>query len=247
MNNGHQGLRVYVVDDEPPAVRRLIRMLRATGRVEVLGSTTNPEEALEYLSHNAVDALFIDIQMPGMTGFDLLAKLSVEPTVVFTTAYDEYALNAFEVNSIDYLLKPIEAEHLNRALTKLERLRSNPPTILSGSRRFPERLPSKLGDRVVFVHIVNVTHFYAKDKLTYAATAAAKDYVIDNSILELERKLDPAQFVRIHRSTLLNLRYIEEVNSGFAGGIVVRLKDSRHTELQVARARVRDLRARLDF
>lgn len=239
-------LSVYVVDDEPLAVRRLTRMLRATGRVEIAGSTTNPEQALEFLSHYAVDAVFLDIQMPGMTGFELLGRLSVEPTVVFTTAFDQYALTAFEVNSIDYLLKPIEAEHLNRALTKLERRRSAPQPLNPAARKSPERLASRLGDRIVFVDVALVTHFYARDKLTYASTPS-KDYVIDNSIAELEQKLDPAKFVRVHRSTLLNLQYIDEVSSWFGGGIVVRLKDGKRTELQVARDRVRDLKARLDF
>ena len=116
-------IRVYLVDDEPLALKRLTRLLNQTGRAEIIGSTTDPAEAIKYLSKNPVDALLLDIQMPGMNGFELLAKLPGQPSVVFTTAFDEYALNAFEVNSIDYLLKPIEAAHLDRALTKLERLR----------------------------------------------------------------------------------------------------------------------------
>jgi len=262
VTSNRAALRVYLVDDEPLALKRLTRLLDQTGRAETLGSTTNPEEALEYLSRHAVDAVFLDIQMPGMTGFELLAKLRAEPMVIFTTAFDQYALNAFEVNSIDYLLKPIEAQHLDRALTKLERLRKTPSSSESerlraiarelahslngSSQQFPKRIASRVGDRVVFVDLASVTHFYAKDKLTYASTSS-KDYVIDNTVSELEQKLDPAQFIRIHRSTLLNLNYIEETNSWFGGGMIVRLKDGKRTELQVARDRVRELRSRLDF
>jgi len=249
-------LRVYVVDDEPLAVKRLVRLLRQTRRVEILGSTLNPGEAVEFLSNQNVDAVFLDIQMPGMTGFELLEKLPREPAVVFTTAFDRFALDAFEVNSIDYLVKPVEVERLEKALTKLERLRGTPQAVIETeqirtlarelTRKFPERLSSRIGERVVFVEIDRVTHFYAKDKLTYAATPS-KDYAVGPTISELEEKLDPAVFVRIHRATLLNLNYVEEVSSWFGGGLVARLKDGKRTELQIARDRVKAVRLRLDF
>src|SRR5688572_20170029 len=119
-------LRVYLVDDESLALKRLTALLRETRRVEIVGSTVHPAEAVQFLSDHAVDAVFLDIQMPGMTGFELLRKLPKEPAVVFTTAFDRFALDAFEVNSIDYLVKPIELERLEKALTKLERLRGTP-------------------------------------------------------------------------------------------------------------------------
>src|SRR5215510_13765287 len=98
-------LRVYVVDDEPLAVKRLTRLLRQTRRVEIVGSTVNPIEAVDFLSQQHVDAVFLDIQMPEMSGFELLRKLPKEPAVIFTTAFDRFALDAFEVNSVDYLVK----------------------------------------------------------------------------------------------------------------------------------------------
>jgi len=249
-------LRVYVVDDEPLAVKRLTRLLRQTHRVDIVGSTVNPGEAVEFLSNQSVDAVFLDIQMPGMTGFELLQKLPKEPAVVFTTAFDRFALDAFEVNSVDYLVKPIELERLEKALTKLERLRGTPQGVAEAeqlralarelTRKFPERISSRIGERVVFVEVNKITHFYARDKLTYAATAS-KDYVVDMTISELAEKLDPAVFIRIHRATLLNLHYVEEVSSWFGGGLVVRLKDGKRTELQIARDRVKEVRERLEF
>ena len=119
-------LRVYLVDDEALALKRLSRLLQETRRVEIVDSTSSPSEAVRFLSDHDVDAVFLDIQMPGMTGFEVLQKLPTQPTVVFTTAFDRFALDAFEVNSIDYLLKPIELERLEKALSKLERLRSTP-------------------------------------------------------------------------------------------------------------------------
>src|SRR5436309_14469166 len=116
----------------------------------------------------------------------------------------------------------------------------------SPAQAFPRRIASRVGERVVFVDVASITHFYAKDKLTFASTSS-KDYVIDNTISELEQKLDPSQFIRIHRATLLNVNYIEETTSWFGNGMVVRLKDGKHTELQVARDRVRQLRSLLDF
>jgi two-component system LytT family response regulator len=249
-------LRVYLVDDETLALKRLTRMLRQTRRVDIVGSTVSPDEAVKFLSNNAVDVVFLDIQMPGMTGFELLQKLPKEPAVVFTTAFDRFALDAFEVNSIDYLLKPIELDRLEKALTKVERLQGTPQALSESeqlraiarelTRKFPERIASRLGERVVFVEVGKVTHFYAKDKLTYAATAA-KDYVVDATISELEARLDPGLFLKIHRATLLNLNYVDEVSSWFGGGMVVRLKDGKRTELPISRDRLREVKERLEF
>jgi two-component system LytT family response regulator len=252
-------LRAYLVDDEPLALRRLARLLRATGRVDIVGSATDAEAALSFLSADAVDLLFLDIQMPGMSGFELLSKLESQPPVIFTTAFDQYALRAFEVNSVDYLLKPIEAEQLDRALNKIERLRAGgaPPdlrrvveevatALRSNATGFPERIASRSGDRVQFIDLSLVTHFVARDKLTYAVTAE-KSHVVDSTIADLEQRLDPRRFIRIHRSMVVNLDYVQEIHPWFTGGVVVRLKDDRKTELTVARDRVRALRQRLTF
>ena len=255
-------MRAFVVDDEPLAVRRLKRMLDETGRVEVAGTSSDPVEALAALSETAVDVLFLDIQMPGMTGFEMLGMMERQPMVVFTTAYDQYALRAFEVNSIDYLLKPIEERHLARALDKIERLHASAAAApdwkamleqLAGALRqsgsgvpaeYPERIASRLGDRTHILELDKVTHFFAQEKLTYAAVEG-KNHVVDHSISDLEQKLDPRHFFRIHRSTLLNLAWVKELDAWFGGRALVRLKDARSTELQVARERVQELKKRL--
>src|SRR3954447_22059832 len=141
-------LRAYLIDDEELALKRLSRMLAATGRVEVTGSSTDPVEALNCFIG---DVLFLDIEMPGMNGFEFLQALDKEPLVIFTTAYSEYARKAFEVISVDYLLKPIEPRHLERALNKLERIRGGAeprPDLndlvrrLTTALHYPDRLSS---------------------------------------------------------------------------------------------------------
>lgn len=253
-------LRAYLVDDEPLALRRLGRLLKAAGGVEVVGSATDPGEALKALSAERVDVLFLDIQMPGMNGFELLSKLDSQPLVIFTTAHDRYALRAFEVNSIDYLLKPVEPSRLDHALRKLAHLSevagsqtahaqfqslvSRLAREFTPPREFNGRICSRVGDRIVFVELDEVTHFYSKDRLTFAATGSKK-YVVDYTISELEERLGPKGFLRIHRATLLNLSLVGELHRWFGGRMIVRLKDKERTELTVARDQVKSLKERL--
>jgi len=257
-------LRAYLVDDEPLALERLQRLLARFPQLQITGSATDPAEAVTALNSadSAIDVLFLDIQMPGINGFELLARLTAQPFVIFTTAYDQHAVRAFETNAIDYLLKPIEPEQLERALKKLGRLRpiakpewqQNPalPQLLkelTASLRepqatYPTRIASRVGERISFLALEDVTHFLAQDKLTFAI-ANGKKHSVDQTISDLEHRLDPARFLRIHRSALVNVDWIHEVNSWFAGKVVLTLKDPLHTQLTVARDRVRTLKDRL--
>lgn len=252
-------LRAYLVDDEPLAIARLTRLLEETGRVEVTGSATDPEEAVEALTSSPPDVCFLDIHMPRLNGFEVLARLPSQPIVVFTTAYDQHALEAFAVNSVDYLLKPVDPGHLDRALGRVERVRGrvelSTPDLqgllrgLADSLRdarpeYPERIASRLGDRLWFIDLARVTHFFARDKLTYAVEAG-KPYCVDYSIMQLEQTLNPRRFLRIHRSTIVNTSWIKEVTTLPGGSLNVRLKDAHGTDLTVSRDRAREFRARL--
>jgi len=251
-------LRAYLVDDEPLALERLRRLLEQTGKVDVAGSTTVPEEAVAALAADPPDVCFLDIQMPRLNGFDVLAKLPRQPIVIFTTAYDQYALKAFGVNSVDYLLKPIEPEALERALRKIEALREAgrsdhsdlqallrqvTESLRDARPEYLERIASRLGDRIWFLDLDRVTHFYAEDKLTYASSEG-KAYCVDHAIADLEKKLDPKKFLRIHRSTMVNLARIKEVTSLPGGTLNIRLNDAKGTDLTVARDRVREFKMR---
>ena len=247
-------IRAYLLDDEPLAVQRLRRMLEATGRVEIAGSSTAPDEALGFLGRHQVDVLFLDIQMPGASGFDVLARLEHDPFVIFTTAFDRYAIEAFSANAVDYLLKPIEPERLERALDKLERFSGQPrPDVralarelaaqLAPGRRL-ERIASRIGDRTVLIDVARVTHFFAKDKLTFASVNG-REHIVEPTLAELEQQLDARRFVRIHRATIVNTAFIQELDAWVDGGVLVRLKDEAKSELSVARDRVRELKDRL--
>jgi two-component system LytT family response regulator len=247
-------MRVYLVDDERLAVDRLTRLLQATGRVTIAGSATDPEAALAFLRDTPVDALFLDIQMPGLTGFELLERLERDVTVVFTTAYDQYAIDAFGLNSLDYLLKPIEAERLDRALDKLERFAGRTrPDLRALARevaahlvphRRIERLASRVGETTTVLDVARVTHFTSKDKLTFAVVGG-REHVVDHTLSELESQLDARRFARIHRATIVNIGFVQELFPAVDGGVLVRLRDEKRTELSVARDRVRELKQRL--
>ena len=248
-------LRAFLVDDEPLALKRLARLLEASGRVAIVGRATDPAKALAQLTADAVDVVFLDIHMPGLSGLQVAERLPPNALVVFTTAYEHHAVAAFEVNAVDYLLKPIVPERLHATLDRLAVRRDDPAR--AGLRETLERLTSHLrgathlshlasrvGERVHLIPVEEVTHVFARDRATYAATAAA-EHMLDAPIIELERKLDPARFFRIHRGALVNVTYVGELHADFGGRLLVRLKDQPRTELVVARDRVRPLKERL--
>ena len=245
-------LRAFLVDDEELALDRLSRLVQETGRVEIAGAGSNPVEAIGQIDALRPDLLFLDIEMPELNGFQMLGRLHAEPLVVFTTAYDQYALEAFGVNSIDYLLKPVAAEQLERVLNKIERLRGGlepRPDLRAlleklAQPQYPSRVASRTGERIEFVDLARVTHFFSSDKMTFAATPH-KNYPVDHTIQELEEKLDPRRWVRVHRSALVNTAFVQELHPWFAGRAIVRLKDERRTEITVARNRLKTLRERL--
>jgi two-component system LytT family response regulator len=252
-------LRTYLVDDEPLALERLRRLLDGTGRVDVTGATTDPEEAAAALAAAPPDLCFLDIQMPRLNGFELLGRLDHAPQVIFTTAHDRYALQAFEVSAVDYLLKPIEAGPLDKALDKAERLhragtwpnldlqalaRQLAEAMQVSQPRYPSRIASRLGERILFLDLERVTHFQAEDRLTFAV-ADGRSHCVDHGIALLESMLDPAEWVRIHRGSLVHVRWIKEVFPLPGGSLCLRLRDAANTELTVARDRARAFKAHM--
>ena len=252
-------LRAYVVDDEPGALKQVVQSLKATGRVDVVGTATSAETALIEIPAREVEALFLDIHMPGMTGFEMLKRLTASPLVVFVTAFDDYALQAFEAAAVDYLLKPVKRERVERTLERLESRRADRgaagvQAVLERLARhyrdtrapaYADRISVDLGQqRTQLVELARITHFVAQGKGTLAVTATG-NHLVDRALGELEERLDPRQFVRIHRSAIVNLAWVGEVRPDLGGRLVVRLKDTGQTELQVARDRARAFKERL--
>lgn len=254
-------LSVFLVDDEQLALNRLRRLLEETGEVEVVGETTEPMEALRIIPTLHIDAVFLDIQMPELTGFELLQRLDRFPSIVFTTAFDEFALRAFEVYAVDYLLKPVESKRLDMALQKLfhfkadrrsdsiakvARLLENLTNKNAASSKTPlSKIASRIGGKIQLIDIATITHFLAEDKMTFSQNMEGKRFPVDQSLNQLEDKLDPETFLRIHRGIIVNLAFIDEVHGWFSGRVMIRLKDNMHTELVVARERVRILKERI--
>jgi two-component system, LytTR family, response regulator len=244
--------RVYVVDDELLAIKRLVRLLEATGRVDVVGQATDPRAAVAAIAAARPELVFLDISMPELDGFEVCQQLPPDTMVVFTTAHDEHALRAFRTAAIDYLLKPVREDELARALDKLDRLRALPAAdahaqlaaalAAIGAIGVPQpRIASRLGDKVHFVELDRITHFSAEDKLTYAVTAE-RSYIVDRSINELEQQYAVAGFFRIHRATLVRLAAIVELHAATDG---TRVRLTSGSELAVARERARALKDKL--
>ena len=249
-----QRLRAFLVDDERLALERLQRLLTDTGRVDVVGSSSDPEEALRRLRADTVDVLFLDIQMPELSGFDLLSRLDADIPVIFTTAFDRYAIEAFAVNSVDYLLKPIEAGRLQRALDKLQRLTGEArPDVRALARELAahlapgrklERIASRVSERTTILDVPRISHFIARDKMTFAIVGG-REHAVDYTLVQLEERLDARRFVRAHRGAIVNVAFVEELYPDVDGGMLLRLKDEKRTVVSVARDRVRALKERL--
>jgi two-component system LytT family response regulator len=255
-------LRVLIVDDEPLARARVRRLLADVGGATVVGEAGSVPEAKTAVAALAPELLLLDIQMHDQDGFALLEALpEPKPLVVFVTAFDHYAVRAFEANAVDYLLKPFRAERLAAALERARRDLARPAEIserlaqmLSEVARLRaggpatsaalERFSVRAGARQLILRSEEILWFGAEDKLVFAATKLGHHYV-NFTLDQLEQRLDPARFQRVHRSAIVNLDHARSLHPAFAGTWRLRLDDDGRTEVPVSRNRARDLRARL--
>ncbi len=237
-------LRVVIVDDEPPARALLRDYLAAHDDVEVVAECANGFEAVKQVGDRRPDVVFLDIQMPKLDGFEVLELLDPGPLVVFVTAYDEHALRAFEVNAVDYLLKPYGRERLSEALERVrERRRRVPPPAapspvrLAAAARAPgtwaERVLVKDGSQVTVIPVDRIDWVEAQDDYV-AIHAEGKSHLKTQTLSELAEALDPARFVRVHRSHLVNVERIARIEPYAKDSRVAILKDGR--EIPVSRS-----------
>ena len=231
-------LQVLVVDDEPPARRKLTSFLRAEPDIEVVDESSGGEHAVLRIETLKPDVVFLDIQMPGMNGFELLSALEMDrmPLIIFVTAYDQYAVKAFEVHAQDYLLKPFDRERLQSCLERTrEELKRRKPDALERKlerflaefqpqETFIDRVPVRSRGRVIFVQMKDVDWIGASSN--YAEVhAGGESYLIRETLQSLEKKLDPHQFRRVYRSTIVNLDRVHELQPWSHNDFIVVMKE----------------------
>jgi two-component system LytT family response regulator len=227
-------MKAILVDDERLARKELIKLLEAHPVIEVAGEAANAEEALKMINELNPDLLFLDIQMPGKTGFQLLEELDSVPMVIFTTAYDEFALKAFEVNALDYLLKPIQAERLADAVGKvMEKARSRQVAAQgTGPRKLGlnDQVFVKDGDRCWFVSLANIRLFESDGNYIKVYFDGNRP-MIHKSLNALDEKLDERAFFRASRKHIINLSWVEGIEPWFNGGLMVKLRGGDKVEV----------------
>ncbi|MBL7854504.1 MAG: LytTR family transcriptional regulator DNA-binding domain-containing protein [Cyclobacteriaceae bacterium] len=224
-------MKALIVDDERLARKELIKLLEEHPSIEVAGEAANADEAEQMITDLNPDLLFLDIQMPGRTGFQLLESLDSAPLVVFTTAYDEFALKAFEVNALDYLLKPITPERLGEAVHKVqekERLRSGKPR--DKKLGLEDQVFVKDGERCWFVSLAQVRMFESDGNYIKVYFDSNRP-MIHKSLNALDEKLDERAFFRASRKHIVNLSWVEGIEPWFNGGLMVRLRGGDKVEV----------------
>jgi len=224
-------MKALIIDDERLARKELMKLLEEHPSIEVVGEAMNADEAEKMIEELNPDLLFLDIQMPGRTGFQLLESLDTVPMVVFTTAYDEFAIKAFEVNALDYLLKPIQPERLSEAVRKIhdkERMREG--RMREGKLGLQDQVFVKDGERCWFVSLSNIRLFESDGNYIKVFFDNNRP-MIHKSLNALDEKLDERSFFRASRKHIVNLSWVEGIEPWFNGGLMVRLKGGDKVEV----------------
>jgi len=228
-------IRTLIIDDERLARNELRKLLSEFPDIEIVDEATNVDEGVEKIDLLNPDLIFLDIQMPGKTGFDLLQEVEKAPRVIFTTAYDEYALKAFEVNAFDYLLKPVEPKRLSDAIQKLNyeisRERADEGGIFNrGPLTEHDQVFVKDGERCWFVKLNEIRLFESVGNYAKVFFSTHKPLIL-KSLNALEERLDERMFFRANRKHIINLRWIEKIEPYFNGGLLVELKGGEKIEV----------------
>jgi len=236
--------RVLIVDDEAPARRKVRAHLALTPEIEVVGEAASGPEAVEMIRSLRPDLVFLDVQMPGMTGFEVIEAIGTDemPAVVFVTAYDEFAVEAFEVQAVDYLLKPFHADRFRQALARaLDRVAHGGPSAESLARmleRLAQKQPAEArrllvrdGERIVFLPLREIVRLSAEGNYVRVRTARGQEHQVRETLAHLEGRLDPERFARVHRSEIVNVDFVAEVHPVFHGDYTVRLRNGEEVRL----------------
>lgn len=252
-------MQILIIEDEQPAAKQLAKLIQQIRPQAVLLSALDSiEAAVAYLRDTKAfpDLIFMDIQLADGLSFDIFNSVTVPAPVIFTTAFDQYALRAFKVNSIDYLLKPIDPEELAAAMDKYENIYHRPPALSSrvitqlksalSEPAYKERFLIKVGQQLIYLRTVDVRYFFSEESLVYAVTAEHKKHLVDFSLDQLEPVLPPRDFFRINRKIILHLEAIHKIHTYFNGRLKLEILPNQDLEAVVSRDRVPDFKQWLD-
>ncbi|CAM1339886.1 LytTR family DNA-binding domain-containing protein [uncultured Tenacibaculum sp.] len=247
-------MNVIIIEDEKPAARRLNRML-AELNIEVQQMLHSVEESINWFQNNEhPDLIFLDIQLSDGLSFEIFEEVTVKSAIIFTTAYDEYALKAFKLNSIDYLLKPIDEDELRVAVDKFKEyqpLQSNIHVNINDirkllinpvDRKYKKRFTIKVGQHLKIINIEDIECFYSENKATYIHTNSNRNYLIDNSLEYWQEQLDPEQFFRVNRTFVVQINAIKDIVSYTNSRLQLKLESYNNSEIIVSRERVKDFK-----
>ncbi len=249
-------MKVLIIEDEPFAQQELKRLLgKLNVEIEILEMIDTVEDSVAWLKSNpAPDLIFLDIQLADGLSFEIFKQIKIEAPVIFTTAFDEYAIQAFRLNSVDYLLKPIKIGDLKNAMAKLDAMKKQfasheqvslgitPEQLQSllqlGKPEYKSRFIARVGDQIKYVPVGEVAYFYAEDNVVFMVTTKSDRYIIEHSIEELDGLVDPKDFFRLNRGVLAHIGSINKVYKYMSSRLKIELKPETEKEILVSRARV---------
>ncbi len=247
-------MNVLIIEDEKPAARRLQRML-ASLDIEVTTMLHSVEESLNWFHNNKhPDLIFLDIQLSDGLSFEIFEEIPVKSAIIFTTAYDEYALKAFKLNSIDYLLKPIDEDELKVAVDKFKEQQPKQSDLKVNiedirkllinpiDRKYKKRFTIKIGQHLKIIHTDTIECFFSENKATYMSTNENRNYLIDNSLEYWQEQLDPEQFFRVNRTFIVHINAIKDIVSYTNSRLQLKLHSYKDAEIIVSRERVKDFK-----
>ena len=247
-------MKTIIIEDEKPSARRLQRMLQAN-QVNVETLLHSVEESINWFQHNEhPDLIFLDIQLSDGLSFEIFEHIKIKSAIIFTTAYDEYALQAFKLNSIDYLLKPIDDEDLEVAIKKYkERIPENKQLKVDFEdikkllvnpieREYKKRFTVKVGQYLKMINIDEIECFYSENKGTYAHTIDNRNYLLETTIENLQQELAPDTFFRVSRKFIVNINHIKDMISYTNSRLQIKMNNFKDTEIIVSRERVKDFK-----
>ena len=251
-------MKVIIIEDERPSARRLQRMLEKH-QVEVDQMLHSVEESIEWFANNDhPDLIFLDIQLSDGLSFEIFDEIEVKSAIIFTTAFDEYALQAFKLNSIDYLLKPIDEDELSRAIAEYKERTPQPKDVHLNfddirklltnpvEREYKKRFTTRIGQHIKMIPVDEIECFYSENKGTYAHTIDGRDYLLDTTLEQLEGEISPKVFFRITRKYYVNINAIKDIISYTNSRLQLKLNSYKEQEVIVARERVKDFKLWLE-